>query len=338
MHMLPPRVRIAERVELLRYALADPSRGTAADYERSALALYRDVVAPVADLLEPGGGLIVVPDGVLSYVPFEALVMDSTGASDYGSLAYLGRRVAISYAPSSSVLRTIRSGGDGVRPAPTMDLVAFGDPVFAGELSAMRSGPSVLGEDLARLPYTGDEVRTIGELFPEGRTRIFLREDATEEAVLSGNALAGARFVHFATHGIVDEDHPDFSGLALSATDGEAGDGFLQVAEIFNLHLDADLVVLSACETGLGRMVRGEGLLGLTRAFLYAGASSLVVSLWSVADRSTSELMKRFYGSLVNEKQSRSVALKDAKLSMLDDPEFAHPFNWAPFVLIGDWQ
>jgi CHAT domain-containing protein len=196
----------------------------------------------------------------------------------------------------------------------------------------------VQGEDLARLPFTGDEVRTIGALFPEGRSRLYLREDATEEAVLTANALAGARFVHFATHGIVDEDHPDFSGLALSATEGGSGDGFLQVAEIFNLHLDAELVVLSACETGLGRMVRGEGLLGLTRAFLYAGASSLVVSLWSVADRSTSELMKRFYDSLVNENQSRTEALRAAKLSMLDDPDFAHPFNWAPFILIGDWQ
>jgi CHAT domain-containing protein/Flp pilus assembly protein TadD len=338
MYRLPPRDRVAERVELLRFALADPSRGSAAEYQDVARALFDELVAPAAEFLASHPTLIVVPDGVLSYVPFEALVVRPTDAPEYGSLAYLARTHAVSYAPSASVLRTIRSGAsEPVDTAPS-GLVAFGDPVFAGELAAMRGGPSDPGSDLARLPYTGDEVRAIGSLFPEGQARLYLRDDATEEAVLSASALSGFRYVHFATHGIVNEDRPDFSGLALSASSDGRGDGFLQVAEIFNLRLDADLVVLSACETGLGRMVRGEGLLGLTRAFLYAGASSLVVSLWSVADRSTSELMQRFYASLVKEGESKTAALRSAKLSMLDDPILAHPFNWAPFTLIGDWQ
>ncbi|NNE71772.1 MAG: CHAT domain-containing protein, partial [Rhodothermales bacterium] len=140
------------------------------------------------------------------------------------------------------------------------------------------------------------------------------------------------RFVHFATHGLVNDDRPDYSGLALA---GSGTDALLQASEIFNLPINADMVVLSACETGLGQLVKGEGMVGLTRAFMYAGASTVAVSLWSVSDQSTSTLMREFYGHLRGADASKTEALQRAKLTLLSDESTAHPFHWAPFILVG---
>jgi len=146
--------------------------------------------------------------------------------------------------------------------------------------------------------------------------------------------------VHFATHGFLNSQHPELSGLMFTMFDeeGRAQDGFLRAHEVFNLKLSAEVVVLSACQTGLGKEVRGEGLVGLTRGFMYAGAPRVVVSLWSVSDAATAELMTRFYRGMLVEKLRPAKALQAAQVSLLGDKRFNAPFYWAAFTLQGEWR
>src|SRR5262249_4311309 len=155
-----------------------------------------------------------------------------------------------------------------------------------------------------------------------------------EENVKNNELVRSAQRLHFATHGLLDQKRPELSGLVLSRAPGSREDGLLQVYEIFNLDLDADLVVLSSCDTGLGTSVSGEGIVGVTRALLYAGAQSVVVSLWQVDDTSTPDLMIGFYRHL-DQDAGKAESLRQAKLEMIRQGRFAHPFYWAPFVLIG---
>jgi CHAT domain-containing protein len=167
------------------------------------------------------------------------------------------------------------------------------------------------------------------------RSRVYLEREATE-GNLKHAGLEQYRYVHFATHGVVDEKHPRQSGLLLMEEKGSTEDGVLHLGEIYNLSLNADLVVLSACETGLGQLARGEGVIGLTRGFLYAGASSVLVSLWRAADATTATLMADFYRELLTGKPA-SHALREAKLRAIRrDPESAKPYSWSAFVLIGE--
>jgi CHAT domain-containing protein len=212
---------------------------------------------------------------------------------------------------------------------------------------------------LERLVQSRREVQQIAKLYPNDEVALFLREQAREENVKAEGRLSHYRLIHFAAHGLLNENKPQYSGLVLTLSP-EAGnpkselqtsdlrpqtsdrvnpqsaeDGLLQVYEIFNLKLNADLVVLSACETGLGKQVKGEGLIGLTRAFMYAGTSSVVVSLWKVLDTSTADLMVRFYRHLKDGKLSKAEALRQAQLELIRHGKFAHPYFWAPFVLVG---
>ena len=190
------------------------------------------------------------------------------------------------------------------------------------------------------LPYSRSEIDGIAQLFPKDDRELFFGEAATEENVKSPDRLSAYRLIHFSTHGYVNEERPRFSGLVLSlpanAASTRAGkqseDGLLAAYEIFNLKLKADLVVLSACETGLGKEIKGEGLMSLTRAFMYAGAPSVMVSLWNVNDETAADLMIRFYRHLQSGK-TKSEALRQAQLETIRDNGF--PFFWAPFVLIG---
>ncbi|MFT5143651.1 MAG: CHAT domain-containing protein, partial [Thalassolituus oleivorans] len=310
---LPVRTEIESQVELLRFSLEDPSRAV----DTPARQLYDILVEPAAEWLAAASEVIVVPDGALNYVPFEALT-----ARD-GS--YLVEGAAFSYAQSASVLRQLIKEP---KAQPTMELLAIGDPAFGG---ALESG-FLRSEPLTRLPFSGAEASGIAALFPAGSAQVLLAEAATEEAVTSALASETYRFVHFATHGLVNDDRPDYSGLALA---GSGTDALLQASEIFNLKIDAEMVVLSACETGLGQLVKGEGMVGLTRAFMYAGAPSVAVSLWSVSDQSTSTLMQSLYGALQDPSSTKSAALRSAKLALLRDESTAHPFHWAPFILVG---
>jgi len=189
-----------------------------------------------------------------------------------------------------------------------------------------------------RLEYSGKEVELIASYFPAGYSDIYLGSDVNEEKVKGREALKNYDYIHFAAHGFIDENHPDLSSIVLTQNKNSGEDGFLRAAEIFNLDMNADLVVLSACQTGLGKLVRGEGMVGLTRAFMYAGSPAVMVSLWSVSDFSTATLMGEFYRGLVKENLSKTDALRKAQLTLLKNEKFSHPYYWAPFVLFGDWN
>jgi CHAT domain-containing protein len=186
------------------------------------------------------------------------------------------------------------------------------------------------------LPYTRAEVNGIAALFPPAERRVFLGAAASEQNV-KAEPLGRYRYVHFAAHALVDEEHPARSGIVLSSAAGSKEDGALQMGEVMRLKLNADLVALSACRTGLGRLLTGEGIIGLTRAFLYAGAESVTVSLWNVNDIATSTLMKAFYKNL-KQGLAKDDALRRAKLELIRGPQAAwrHPYYWAAFVLVGD--
>jgi len=225
-------------------------------------------------------------------------------------------------------------------------LAAFGDPQYPSvspDNADRVSDPAVRsvvrgGATLQPLPFARTEVEGIARLY-RGSSQTFLGSEATEGRAKSIGR--DVRVIHFATHGLVDERFPLESALALtireSPKEGE-DNGLLQAWEIFeSVRLDADLVTLSACETGLGKEMGGEGLVGLTRAFQYAGARTVVPSLWSVGDESTAQLMKTFYERL-RAGVSKDEALREAQLTLLGDPRTANPFHWAAFEVIGDWK
>lgn len=300
--------------------------------------LYEKLFQPLERHLVGARQLIIVPDGALAYLPFETLA----GSANRGALTFLIERFAISYAPSASALDALRK----LKPNSTeaKGFIAFGDPVYANseiETAAPTPAPSQeRGFDFRQLPYTRTEVNSIAALFPPTERMVLLGAEAQEEHVKTA-PLGKFRYLHFATHALVDEEYPARSAIILSAPTNTRTevkeDGALQMAEVMRLKLNADLVTLSACRTGLGRMLHGEGIIGLTRAFLYAGADSVVVSLWNVNDIATASLMKAFYKNL-KLGLSKDDALRQAKLELLRGRQQAwrHPYFWAPFVLVGD--
>lgn len=267
-----------------------------------------------------GCRLIVVPDGPLYYLPFEALI-----SNDH----YLIEDHVISYMPSASVLGVLRrrAAREGAYP---MQLLAFGDPVVslkAGDLWV------AAGYRMPPLPNTRSEVLSISQMFPPLQSRVYLGRAMKEEAIKSED-LHLYRRLHFATHSLVDERLPSRSAIVFAAGDS-LEDGFLTVDEISDLELDCEIVVLSACQTGRGEVLRGEGLVGLARSFLFAGARSVVVSLWNVSDVSSSEFMKSLYRNLAS-KAGEAESLRQAKLELMAKGKaLEHPYYWAPFVFVG---
>jgi CHAT domain-containing protein len=161
-----------------------------------------------------------------------------------------------------------------------------------------------------------------------------------DKATATGPSLGQYRIIHFATHGVLDSEHPELSGLVLSLYDkyGQPQDGFLRLNDIYNMELPADMVVLSACNTGLGKDVKGEGLIGLTRGFMYAGVPRVVASLWKVDDEATAELMKQFYRSMLREKKPPAEALREAQVALWRQKRWRAPYFWAAFVLQGEYE
>jgi CHAT domain-containing protein/Tfp pilus assembly protein PilF len=353
---LPPAAEINRLVQEVRETLGQPGRSDFANYTRAASRLYDLLLAPVAAVLTAKRKLLIVPDGALYYLPFESLPAKVAGQS---AADYLLKQWTISYVPSGSVLASLRQN---TRPAADKPLkpgslapkhfLAFADPVYqpgetvaevekptAPESSATLALRNIFDQEgrweLPRLAESNREATGIARLYRPEQTALYLGQEAREENVKGNAALATARRIHFATHGLISTNHPQHSGLVLTLDADPREDGLLQVWEIFNLKLQAELVVLSACRTGLGQEVRGEGILGLTRAFMYAGAPSVVVSLWRVADRSTAELMIKFYQHL-DRTADKAEALRQAKLELMRNPRYASPYYWAPFVLIGE--
>ena len=260
--------------------------------------------------------LTIIPSGKLGTLPFETLVSKKLKSPEFESAEYLIKKYAIGYEFSMGLLlgkKDIEKTSD-----PSIYLCA---PI---QFSA--------NESLADLPGTEREVKTIASLFGN-RSTVGLFNEANE-SVIKSNLLSGFQYLHFATHGIVDQVNPASSQLFLNAANQE--DGNLYAGEIYNLTLNSNLAVLSACQTGLGKVSKGEGVMGLSRALVYAGAKNLIVSFWSVADESTAQLMTDFYTNLLRAKdQNFKQALRQSKLKMISDEKYGAPYFWAPFVLIG---
>jgi CHAT domain-containing protein len=350
---------------------ATPFAEDAASFIPASNALYKAVIEPAASVIGEKR-LLIVADGALNYVPFEALVRLPDGA-DYSSLPYLIKSNEVIYSPSASVLGAIRQQ-DKNRAGRAILILA--DPVFnsndarahgtasstaadtrglgiqsaltdvAGQAaSPTAESAKMQGLPLARLAGTRTEAEQIVKLAKTSGTQadVWLDLEASEDN-LETRDVSKYRVLHIATHGLLNAERPQFTGLVLSLIDNKSEDGFLRTDEVFNLRLGSPLVMLSACETGLGKEKRGEGVMGLTRAFMYAGAPTVGVSLWSVADKSTAELMTDFYKRLLatppasSSGVSASAAMRDAQLAMIAGKKYSAPYYWAPFVLVGELQ
>ena len=294
--------------------------------------------------LEPlGGGLaaaervVVVPDGALHYVPFAALPLAGEPLLVHAEVVHL---------PSVSVL-AVQRRELADRPAAPRALAVLADPVF--DVDDLRVGTAeevagitrsaADGLPLARLRMTRREAEAIASHVPAGDRWLALDFAASRQAVLEG-PLGDYRIVHFATHGVLDTERPGLSGLVLARVDpaGRPTEGFLNLHDVYGLSLRADLVVLSGCQTALGREVRGEGLIGLTRGFMHAGAGRVIASLWQVQDLATAELMERFYRAMIVDGSPPAAALREAQLAVRSEPRWRDPYFWAGFVLQGDWR
>ena len=280
--------------------------------------------------------LVVIPDGALSYLPFAAL-------SSPGGQAPLLHTHEVVTLPSASALAARRAIAFPRSPPPGL-LAIVADPVFQAGDPRMAASPSVTeartgGERFPRLPATRREAEAILALAPTARTLQLFDFAAERSAVLAGN-LRPFRVVHFATHGVLDAAQPSLSGLVLSQVgpDGEPRSGFLSLHDIYNLDLQAELVVLSGCRTALGEEMQGEGLVGLTRGFMYAGAPRVIASLWPVEDRATARLMESFYQALWRDGLPAAAALRQAQLQLSAERRWRDPYYWASFVLQGEWR
>jgi len=328
-HVLPPRGAIepvARRlIELLQ------GRATALGNEDSlretSRTLAEMLLGPAARSLN-AKRLVIASDGILHYVPF-AMLID---------------RFELVSVPSASSLAALREQL-AARPRPPKTLAVFADPVFRREDSRIAVAQARVREtdakpaSLARLPYTRREARAILSFVPPSARKEALDFEASRAAALNPE-LAQYRVVHFATHGFFNTARPELSGIVLSLVDakGKEQQGFLLTSDVFGMNLAADLVVLSGCRTALGREVHGEGITGLSRAFLFAGAARVLASLWKVDDAATAALMTHFYRGLFVQKLPPAAALKAAQVTLRKGERWASPYYWAGFVLQGDWK
>ncbi len=311
--------------------------------------------------------LLIVADGALQYIPFEALPLPNSPASSEPTEKSqsapaepppLTLKHEVVSLPSVSALAALRREARASHPRKTIAVLA--DPVFEQSDVRIKPAPGVvrnftteppaskeiqralrgIGESgLARLPYTRQEATAIISIIPLDESMLATDFNASRTTAMS-RQLGDYRILHFATHGIIDSQHPNLSGIVLSLFDeqGNQAEGFLHLYDIYNLNLSADLVVLSACRTALGKEVNGEGLVGLTRGFMYAGSKSVVASLWKVDDRATAELMTHFYRAMLKDGLRPSAALRAAKEAMWRQKRWHEPYFWAAFVLQGEYD
>jgi CHAT domain-containing protein/tetratricopeptide (TPR) repeat protein len=330
---------------------------------KAAARLSQILLGPVWSLSETTSfhRLIVVPDGALGVVPFAALPVPPPEKSGETREVFLLESSEVVIIPSATTLSAQRQ--QPRRPPPSKWAAVLADPIFdAGHLGLARGAAARASvprkntaskaqlrglrtegaaEALEPLPATRNEAKAIQSLAPSGLVWLGLGLDANRETVISGE-LRDYRVLHFATHAVADTRNPELSGLFLSRVDagGHPRNGFLGLSDIYDLDLDAGLVVLSGCRTALGKEVRGEGLMGLTRGFLYAGVPRVVASLWPVQDRATAKLMTLFYQAMWRDRDplAPAAALREAQQSLSRDSHYRNPYFWAGFVLQGDWR
>jgi CHAT domain-containing protein len=293
-------------------------------------------------ILEPLVGVLtkprlaIVADGALLYIPFGALPMPGKRAE------MLVNRIEIVYLPSAATVAILRSAAVA-RPTASKAAAIVADPVFHSDdprLANPVRGVSLVDPGMPsfdRLPASRKEAAAIASLILGADVRMGF--DATRQFLLEPG-LDQYRILHLATHSLLNSRHPEQSGVAFTLVDrmGRPVDGFLPLHEVVRLKLGADLVVLSACQTALGKEVLGEGLVGLARGFMLAGAPRVVASLWQVSDQGTAEFMRHFYSAMVKENLTASAALRAAQLQMRKQSRWARPYYWAGFMLQGDWR
>jgi CHAT domain-containing protein len=335
----------------------------AAEARKAAVDLSKILLEPAASELG-NKRLLIVADGALNYVPFAALTAVNGQKTEN---RFLVETNEIVYLPSASILTVLRQETGARQPAPKT-IAVLADPVFdladprvarsiaaggngGGKNESNKTAASAVlqkatrdagltTESLPRLANTREEAATIQSLVAESEIKLAMNFAANRATAISSD-LAQYRIVHFATHGLLDSRHPELSGIALSMVDeqGKPQDGFLRLHEIYNLRLPADLIVLSACQTALGKDIKGEGLIGLTRGFMYAGAQRVAASLWKVDDEATAKLMQSFYQGMLGEKKLRpAAALREAQITMLKNKNFAAPYFWSAFTIQGEWR
>ncbi len=346
--------------------------GAHAFVDRTAERLYALLIAPAEAQVSAADRLLLIADGPLHYLPFAALIRPAASATESSDEPdrYLAVWKPLHNALSATVYAQMQQDRHRRPSSYAFELAAFGDPAYvklsatphleskhpaaetAEDLMPRWRNAIERGLDLSPLPASRQEVESIAKLYPAGASEIFLGARATEEH--AKELGQNVRFVHFATHGFVDTVHPLDSGLALTMPikpEKDHDNGLFQAWEIFeSLRLEADLVVLSACGSSLGKEQGGEGLLSLTRAFQFAGARSVAATLWNVEDRVTAELMVRFYRHLKTG-EPKDVALRNAQLDLIRQPlhtvddhgnkreiDASAPYYWAAFQLTGDWR
>jgi CHAT domain-containing protein/Tfp pilus assembly protein PilF len=334
---LPVRQTIESDARKLYELLTTVTDSVNQELSETASRLSRILIAPVAAQLGKKR-LVIVADGALQYVPFAVLPDPGSNNPNQAPLVLQHEFINL---PSVSVLATLR-GELSPRRSATKDLAVLADPVFSPDDKRVKKASSETARNGARwesLPKTREEAEEIVAFLPADRFKKAVDFEANREIVLSG-ALSQYRYVHFATHGSVDSLHPELSAIVLSLVDenGNVKDGYLRAHDIYNLNLPAELVVLSACQTALGKEIKGEGLINLTRAFMYAGTPRVMASLWAVRDESTAKLMVDFYRGMLKEGKRPAEALRAAQLEMLKSKQWQASHYWAAFTLQGDWR
>ena len=363
---LPPRRRVNELArkthdQLIARQLSAPgksfnARSSDAKYWKEATVLSDVVLGPAADLLQ-SKRLVLATDGALEYIPFAALpIPPSRNAARAGKVTPLTVEHEIVSLPSFSALAMLRRETEG-RGGSGLAILA--DPVFeledprvaqrldkpaetkielaSREVQRAVSEFRAAGVGIGRLAFTRREAERIADLTDQPLVAL---DFAASRKLAMSEDVARRRIIHIASHGLLDSQHPELSGILLSTVDeqGAPQNGFLGLRDLYNLKLSADLVVLSACQTGLGRQIRGEGLVGLTRGFMYAGSPRVVASLWKVNDLATSELMARFYEKMLRSGLTPSKALREAQIQMWKQKRWSAPYYWAGFVMHGEWR
>jgi len=319
------------------------------DYFAAAAQLSDTLLRPAAPQIA-GKRLLIVAEGILQYLPFCAL-------PEPGKQAPLMVEHEVVTAPSASVLALLRQETAARKPAQQLLFVAA-DPVYSEKDSRLEqhrieavafkksgasrgtdSGAAYDSEPFLRLRFSRTEAEQIASLVPAAEIVKAFDFDANRDALMNSN-LARFRILHFATHSLLDDERPEFSGIVLSLVDsaGRRQNGFLRLFDIYNLRLNADLVVLSACRTALGAEIRGEGLIGLTRGFFYAGAPRVLASLWQIDDRTGAAFMKPFYEAMLVRHERPAAALRSAQLALWKTKGWDAPYYWAAFTLQGEWK
>ncbi|MEZ5308304.1 MAG: CHAT domain-containing protein [Pyrinomonadaceae bacterium] len=299
--------------------------------------------------------VIIVSDGILQLIPFAALPYESADGKKAKTLLH---RFEVVNLPSASTLTVLRK--TAAKTGMDLSVAVVADPVFSpndprvaqtAKSSEVKKPASLVSEvvlrsfdsegkgEFPRLRFSRTEAGAINSLVPESRRLSALDFEADKDLV-TGNRLKGFNVIHFATHGVLNNSNPELSGLVLSLVgpDGGPKNGFLRLYEIYNLDINPDLVVLSACRTALGKDQKGEGVIGLTRGFMYAGADRVISTLWMVEDRASAELMKSFYRSMIKEKLAPAEALRKAQLELANSENWSDPYYWSAFTINGDWK